>query len=136
MSVTVGVDHHEGWLVRDSEATEDGSGVIADLRERQGMLVDESLERGIVARPRNADEVDLANPLLCCCFDRRSFCVARTSSGGPEPKSRRQPGPICTVELAAANEWCGELQQFGHVDGRGGSHRVDGRLARRRRGWG
>ena len=128
--VTVRVDHHEGWLGHDTEASEDGTGVVADLRERQRVLVDESLERSIVARPRDTDEVDPPGPLLCCCFDRRSFCVADRSSRRPEPKSSRAAGTFSTVELTAANQWRSEPQQFGDACRAGGRSRVDSRLAR------
>ena len=60
--------------------------------------------------PRNADEVDSPGPLLCCCFDRSSFRVTNRSSGSPEPKRGRTARVVSAGELAAADEWRGELQ--------------------------
>ena len=110
LGVTVRLDNHQSRLGRDTEASEDGSGIIADLRERQRVLVDEALERRVVTRPSDADEIDPAGPLLCCCFDRRSFCVTDRSSRCPEPKRSRTAGVVSAGELAAADEWCAELQ--------------------------
>ena len=70
-----GVDDDEGRLGRDAEAVVDDAGVIADLWERQTVVVDEGLELVVAARPGDTDEVDLARPI-----------VARP------PRPRRLPG--------------------------------------------
>jgi hypothetical protein len=133
LGVTVRFDHYQRRLGRDAEASEDGSGIVADLRERQRVLVDELLERRIVTRPCDTDEFDPPSPLLCCCFDRSSFCITDRSSRRPEPEGCRTTGVVSAGELAARDEWCAELQQFWDGCRAGRRAGPDGCLVRRRR---
>ena len=128
---TISVDHDQSGLRRDTEASEDVARVITDLRKLQRVLVDEPLEGSVVARPRHADEVDPSTPLLCCCFDRRSFRITSGSSGGPEPKGHRVTGVFGPLELSTANQWCGELHQLGDTDRTRSRARIEGRPGRR-----
>ena len=133
LGVTIRFHHHKRRLGRDTEASEDGSGIVADLRERQRVPVDESLERRIVARPCDADEIDPPGPLLCCRFDRRSFCVTDRSSGCPEPKRGCAAGVVSASERAAPDQWRAEPQQFG--DGVRAGRRTGHHGCRVRRRW-
>ena len=85
-------------LIRHAEAVEHVARVVADLRERQAVLVDELLERVVVAGPRHADEVGRILELLGCLLDRGGFTVAPASSGRPEPEHasacRQQSAPV------------------------------------------
>ena len=95
------VDDDQSRLSRDAEASKDDARVVADLRERQRVLVDKVLERLVIARPCDANEIDPSGPLGCCCFDRSSFCVTDASSGRPEPECRRTSGAFSAYELAS-----------------------------------
>ena len=74
-----------------------------DLREGQAVFVDESLERGIVAVPRDPDELHPAGPPLACRFDRRGFMVAGHSSGRPEPQQHRLARVLRQIDGASSN---------------------------------
>jgi hypothetical protein len=97
-------------LERNVESVEHDARVVADLRERQAVLVDESLKAVVIAGPCNADEVDFASEFLCCCLDRGSFTITAASSGRPEPEQRRLASQGGSINLAAADQRCGELQ--------------------------
>ena len=89
LTVALGVDDHECRLTGHPEMTEDIAWVITDLRKGERVLVDESLERGVVACPSDPNEFDLVGPTFVGCFDRSSFSVAYLSSGCPEPEGHR-----------------------------------------------
>jgi len=50
-------DDCECWLYRNAESVKHVTRVITDLREREPVLVNESLKRIVASGPRNADEV-------------------------------------------------------------------------------
>jgi hypothetical protein len=93
---------------------EDIAGIVAELRETQAVFVNETLERGFIARPRDSNEINLAAPLLCCRFDRRGFPVANTSSGCPKPEGGRCPRYCTAVERAATDQRGAEVQGCGY----------------------
>jgi hypothetical protein len=97
-------------LEGDVESVEHDAWVVADLRERQAVLVDKPLEIVVIAGPCDTDEVDCTGEFLCCCLDRGSFTVASASSGRPKPEQRRLASQRCSINLAAADQRCGELQ--------------------------
>ena len=105
-----GAHHRSGGLTGDIESVEHIARVVADLREREGVLVDEALERLVATRPGDADEGDLTGPSLCCLLDRGGFPVTGASTGRPEPEHHWRPGYGGAVERAAAHEWRSELQ--------------------------
>jgi hypothetical protein len=117
----ISLDDHEGWLRRHPEVGEHGARIVTELREGELVLVDERLERGIVTRPGDPDEVDSSFPPLRCSLDRGCFCVADRSSRGPEPERDRSAGHGGTAELAAADERRGEVQDGGNPFGATGS---------------
>lgn len=119
----VGVDDDQRRLVRNAESIEHVTGVVADLRERQAVLVDESLEGVVTAGPRDADEVGGILKPLGCLLDRGGFTVADASSGCPEPEHRRLVGHERSVEFATADQRGRELQGGRHHDGRFGGRR-------------
>ena len=101
--LSIGVDHRERRLGGDLEALVDVAGVIAELRERESVLVDEALELVVAAVPRDADEVHLAGPPLCGRLDRGGFPVADHSIRRPEPEGDVPPGVGAQVEGASAD---------------------------------
>jgi hypothetical protein len=103
-------DDRHGRLKGDVEAVEHDASVIADLRERQAVLVDESLKVVVIAGPCDTDEVDCAGEFLCCCLDRGSFTIAGASSGRPKPEQCGLAGQGGSIKFAAADQRCGELQ--------------------------
>ena len=112
LDIAVAVDQHESGLGWNVEADVDVALVVADLRERQMVAVDEVLEGRFVASPGDPVEVDLAGPLLARRFDRRGFTVAGASSRCPEPERERATGSGGAIELAAAEEGCREPQRI------------------------
>ena len=114
----VGVDHNDGWLAGHGEPGKDVAPVVADVRERQGVLVDEALEGCVVTRPCDADEVDLAIPPLSGSFDRSCFSVADASSRRPEPEHDRPPSDRGTIEGTPADKRGGEGECLGNAGGR------------------
>ena len=106
----IGLDDRHGRLEGDVESVEHDAWVVADLRERQAVLVDESLEVVVITGPCDTDEVDFTGEFLCCCLDRGSFAVAGASSGRPKPEQRWLAGQGGGIEFAAADQRCGELQ--------------------------
>ena len=134
LGCAVGGDDHECRLRRDIEVRKDVPRIVTELRERQAVLVDEALKALIGSDPGNADERDLVTPALVCRLDRGGFCVATASSGRPEPERRWFPSHRRTLEVAAADEWAGELQHCWH-HGDGVRHRIGAcRIGARRPG--
>lgn len=86
LSGSLAIDHNERWLLGNTEAQKHLARIVADLREAQAVLVDESLEVGVGSCPRNTNKLDLSGPSDCCFLDRGSFTIAGGSSGCPKPK--------------------------------------------------
>jgi hypothetical protein len=75
------------------------------------VLVDKSLEVVVIAGPCDTDEVDFTGEFLCCCLDRGSFTIAAASSGRPEPEQGRLAGQRGSINFAATDQRCAELQR-------------------------
>ena len=114
----VGQDQRQRWLGRHVEGGEDFGIVVADLGERQPVLVDERLIRVFVAAPGDADEFGLTGPTLCCFLDRGSFSITGASPWGPEPQQNRSPGKCDELDVAAPDQRSRQLERLGHVGGR------------------
>ena len=71
----------------DLEALVDRPGVVAELREREPVLVDEALELSVAAVPGDADEVHFAGPPLCGRLDRGGFRLQITQYGAQNQKA-------------------------------------------------
>ena len=123
-----GVDDDEGRLGGDAEALVDSAGVVAQLRERQTVAVDERLELVVGAGPGDADEVDLTRPPLRGRLDRGGFPVAGRSIRRPEPQREVAPGVVAEVDLAAADGRRGEVERRGAT----GRRRLTSMTRRRR----
>ena len=100
-------------MVCNLELGEHFAVVIADLRKRKAVLVDELLIRLLVPAPSDADEVGGVLEFLCCLLDRGGFCVAERSSGGPKPEHGWFVVKLGSkIDFAAAHERRGELEGF------------------------
>lgn len=106
-----GAHHRSGGLTGDIEAVEHIARVVADLRERERVLVDETLERVVAARPGDADELGLAGPPLCCLLDRGGFSITRASTRCPKPKSHWAFGKSFSQRETRlrSNDVCGNI---------------------------
>lgn len=111
-------NHHERGLRGNREATEHVTRIVAHLREREPVAVDEAVERVGVAVPGNTDELSLLSPLLARRLDRGGFVLAGASTGRPEPQCDRIAGERAEVESAATH------QRSVEVERRRGGHRV------------
>jgi hypothetical protein len=118
----VGFDDDERRLRGHLEAQVHVARIVADGWERQVVLVDEVLERPLVTRPGDADEVDGSRPTFACRFDRSGFTVADASSGRPEPEHDRTFGVFVPIEDTASDQRRAEIQRRW-----GGRPVVDGR---------
>ena len=102
---TVRFDHHEGRLTRHLEVGEHITRVVADLRERQPVLVDEGLERLVVASPTRRRRTRPGRPTAVLRLrPKLRFSIAGASSGCPEPERHGRSGHAGTLELAATDQ--------------------------------
>ena len=135
LDVAVGRDHGEGGLGGDAVLGEDLSVRIGDLREGESELVDERLERGLVAVPGDADQVGPSGPSCTCLLDRGGFAPAGESTRRPEPEGERLVGQGRDVEGSASDERNGAPGGSADGAGIGGPRRNAGsRVGRRPRG--
>ncbi len=75
-----------GRLGGHTEAGEDRSIGVENVRERQAVTLHELINLRLIPLPGNADHGDFAGPLGCDLLDRGGFEVAGASIRGPEPE--------------------------------------------------
>ena len=79
------------------------------------MVIDEALERRLVAAARDSEERGFVGPAQMCLLDRGGFALTNRSSGCPKPQHHRLTGSRRAPERSAADEFGCELKRVRNV---------------------
>ena len=104
-ALTGGILEHPSRLPRDPESGEDRPVSVADVGERQSMVVDEVVDFGLRAVPADSDDGDFSGPLLADRLDRGGCTITCDSIRCPEPEGHG----CANVTRAEITCGCGRL---------------------------